>query len=211
MLTKNQQIVFNWLNNKLQLPVFAELYKGALYLLDKKPAGYITFVAHAGRDLMNRLAATVNGITSQNDQQKNRLDELQKDWLDEWGTQGINRSNDPESGHLIPYEICEKIKNLIDAHAAGRLRSSDADSLFFSTFLGYNDGVKIGTDFFQEWKDAKKWFLKHTHLRKDNFETDAPSEVQRHFGTLDSLLYDAATSEFGRMRIINDILEETNK
>ena len=64
MLTSDQQTVFDWLNSKLQLPVFAELYKGALYLLDKKSAGYITFVSHAGRDLMNRLAATVNGITS---------------------------------------------------------------------------------------------------------------------------------------------------
>ena len=60
MLTTEQQNVFDWLNDKLQVPVFAEAYKGALVFLDKKPPGYITFVAHAGRDLMNRLAATVS-------------------------------------------------------------------------------------------------------------------------------------------------------
>ena len=28
MLTSNQQIVFNWINDDLELPVYAEAYKG---------------------------------------------------------------------------------------------------------------------------------------------------------------------------------------
>ena len=52
-LKKNQQRVYDWLNDDLSLPVFAEAYKGAAILTNQRPAGYVSFVAHAGRDLMN--------------------------------------------------------------------------------------------------------------------------------------------------------------
>ena len=39
MLTTEQQRVFDWLNDKLGLPVFAEAYKGALHLLDERSPG----------------------------------------------------------------------------------------------------------------------------------------------------------------------------
>ena len=39
---------------------------------------------------------------------------------------------------------------------------------------------------------------------------DVPSEVERHFRALDGLLYVAASSEFERLRGIDEILEETN-
>ena len=109
-LSTEQQTVFNWLNDKLQLPVFAGVYIGALDLLDRKSPGYITFVSHAGRDLMNRLIRTVLGIESHSTQYVNRLDKLQKDWKGEWGAGGFNEIDDDEKGHLIPYAVCEKNK-----------------------------------------------------------------------------------------------------
>ena len=211
MLSTEQQTVFDWLNNKLLLPMFAEAYKGALYLLDQKPPGYITFVSHAGRDLMNRLVRVERDLESKQVQYVNRLDELQEVWENEWGAEDINTVDSAEDGHLISSELYEKIRALIDDHKAGRLRVSEADSLFFSTFLGYDDSVRIGKNFFEEWKMAREWFFKQTHLRKGEFEVDASSEVERHFQMLDNLLYEAATSEFGRMRIIDESLEEANE
>ena len=211
MLSTEQQTVFNWINDELQLPVFAEVYKGALHLLDKKLPGYITFVSHAGRDLMNSLARTVLVIKPGRVPYEDLVDKLQPAWKDEWCRRGFNEIDSAEDGHLIPYEICEKIKNLIEKHRKGRLKASEADNLFFTIFLGYDVRKKISKNFFHEWKAARVWFLKHTHLRENKFEVDAPIEVERHFRTLDNLLYVAATSEFGRMRTINEILEATNE
>ena len=211
MLSTEQQTVFDWLNDKLQLPVFAEVYKGALYLLDQKPPGYITFVSHAGRDLMNGLAPTARNIKREQVDYKGFFDRLDNDWKDEWRSEGVNKIDNAENGHLIPYKICGRIKDQIDEHKRVRLRISEVDSLFFSTFLGYDDSVRIGKNFFEEWKIAREWFLKHTHLREGKFEMNASSEVERHFQMLDNLLHDAATSEFGRMRIIDESLEEANE
>ena len=56
---------------------------------------------------------------------------------DEWGGEGFNTTEDnDENGHVIPNEICKKIKNLVDEHTAGRLRAEDIDSSFFCHFFG---------------------------------------------------------------------------
>ena len=202
--------MYDWLNTKLSLPVFAEAYRGALQLLYAKTPGYVTFVSHIGRDLMNALATTVAGIERLQTQYVNRLDRLQKIWKDEWAGPGFATNEDPGIGHLIPHEICGQVKELIDEHKDGRDRSNRADSMFFSTFLDYEDIHRVPENFLKEWKAAKDWFLSHAHLRKDPFPGHVPSELESSFRTLDHLLYVAATSSFERLKGIDEILEETN-
>ncbi len=208
-LSTEQQTVFNWLNDELELPVYAEAYKGALDLLDKKPPGHIAFVSHAGRDLMNCLARL--RIEREQVQYANRLDELQNHWEDEWGTSGVNEIDNAQDGHIIPYKVCEQIQDLIDEHRAGRLRSSEAAILFFSNFLDYAYAEEIPRNLLTEWLNTREWFMGHAHLRDSAFEIEASTEVERHFQILDDLLYNAASSELERIRSINEILEETNE
>lgn len=144
-------------------------------------------------------------------QHTNRLDELQKYWKDEWGASKLNEIDDAESGHLIPYGVCEKIKNLIDEHKAGRLRASEIGNLFFITFLDYADKGAIPQNLLTEWEDARKWFWAHTHLPSGEFQMAASSELERHFQTLDDLLYVAVGSEFEQLRSLHEILEEANE
>ena len=61
-LTVQQQRVFDWLNSDLELPVFASAYLSAVNLMNTKPPGYITLVSHVGRDIMNILGPTVEGV-----------------------------------------------------------------------------------------------------------------------------------------------------
>jgi hypothetical protein len=116
VLNKEQQRVYDWLNDDLSLPVFAEAYKGAAILIDQKPAGYVSFVAHAGRDLMNILARTVAGIKSERVQYQEHIDKLQDEWRDEWRSIDYFSPEVIEKGHLIPTEVCQRISTLIDEH-----------------------------------------------------------------------------------------------
>ena len=212
MLTERQQTVFDWLNDNLELPVYAEAYKGALDLLDKKSAGYITFVSHAGRDLMNGLVLAAKRIKRQQVQYVQLVDDFKDDWKDEWGDEESNTTADnDENGHLIPNEICKKIKTLIDEHIEGRLRAEEVDSSFFSTFLDYPDEESIPEDLSQEWEQAIKWFRGHAHLRENAFSIETYDEVEKHFQNLDSLLYAAAASEIEQLRNIHEILDEANR
>ncbi|MDE0187019.1 MAG: hypothetical protein OXP71_16380 [Candidatus Poribacteria bacterium] len=208
-LSTDQQTVFNWINDELQLPVFAEAYKGALNLLEKKLPGYITFVSHTGRDLMNSLPRL--GIQPESVQYVQLVGEIQNHWEDEWGVEVVSNIDNTEIGNLIPYEICEKIQVLINKHRDGRHRASKAESLFFTTFLDYADADEIPLNLLTEWKRARRWFLEHTHLRDGEFDMAASSEVVRHFQNLDDFLYTAASSELERIRSMDEILEETNE
>lgn len=211
MLKDEQRRVYEWLNDDLSLPVFAEAYKGAAILLNERPAGYVSFVAHAGRDLMNRLASTVTGIESERVQYQTHIDDLQGNWREEWGFSNELSPEVAEKGHLIPIDVCQKISTLIDAHKSGRVRSSEADGLFFSTFLDYSDKDKIPGSFLTEWRAAKKWFLGHAHLRNKPFDADTDDTLAKHFKCLDGYLYIAASSQYNRLKELNAILDATNQ
>ena len=212
MLTSNQQTVFNWINDNLERPVYAEVYKGALDLLNNKSPGYITFVSHAGRDLMNGLASAAIGIPGAPVQYHQRVDAFKDDWEDEWGGEGFStKEDDDENGHLIPNEICEKIKKLVDEHKEGRRIAEEKNTSFFTNFLDYPNEESIPENLSQEWRKAKQWFNKHTHLREDEFPIAASNEVEKHFRNLDNFLYAAAGSELEQLRSIHEILEDANQ
>lgn len=212
MLTERQQTVFDWINDDLELPVYAEAYKGSLDLLNRKLSGYITFVAHAGRDLMNGLALAAKRIKRQQVQYVQLVDDFKDDWKDEWGEEEYKTTeNNDENGHLIPNEICKKIKTLIDEHREGRLRSEEIDSSFFTTFLDYPDKESIPQNLSQEWRRARRWFIGHAHLRENEFSIETYDEVEIYFRYLENLLYIAAASEIEQLRSIHEILDEANR
>jgi hypothetical protein len=184
--------------------------KALQFLIDQKPAGYVSFVAHAGRDLMNRLASTVADIKSERVQYHQHIDKLQDDWQDEWRSSNY-LSPEVTEGHLIPINVCQRISTLIDEHKSGRMRSSEADGLFFSTFLDYADRDKIPGNFLSEWKAAKEWFLGHVHLRGKPFEEQTENDLVKYFNCLDGYLYIAASSQYDRLKDLNEILDATNQ
>lgn len=210
-LNYEQQRIFDWLNIELGLPVFADAYKGASVLLNLKSEGYVSFVAHAGRDLMNGLAATVAKVKSERVQYQQHVDELQKHWQDSWRLEDDLSPELVTQDHHIPAKVCQMISDLIASHNSGRMRSADADSLFFSTFLDYSDRDKIPANFLSEWKNTKQWFLAHAHLREKPFIEKTERDIEKYFNCLDGYLYIAASSQYDRLREINEILDATNQ
>ncbi len=212
MLTQNQQTVYNWINDDLKLPVYAEAYKGASEQLNNKSSGYITFVSHAGRDLMNGLASTAIGIPGPLVQYVQLIDDFKDAWKDEWGEEGNNSTEvKDENGHLIPIEICKKIKKLLHEHKEGRRIAEEKNTTFFTNFLDYPNKESIPEDLSQEWRRAKRWFVGHARLRASEFSIETYDEAERHFQNLDSFLYAAAASDIEQLRSIHEILEETNR
>ena len=205
---EERQQIYRWLSDKLRLSVYADAYLGATRLLEQRSPGYITFVSHAARDLMNGLARTVAGIGASQVQYRQHVDRLQEVWKDEWRGEGIATSEEENEGHLIPHEVCKMIADLIGEHMKGRRRSEGADDLFFNTFLGYSDKDKIPN--MSRWRDAKRFFLANTHLRERAVQEDVHSKVEENFRILEDFLFVAATSEYSRIGTLDAILEKAN-
>ena len=205
---EERQKIYQWLNDKLQLPVYADAYLGATRLLEQKSPGYITFISHAARDLMNGLARTVAGIGRFQVQYVERVNKLQSMWKDEWRGEGFATVEKEDDGHLIPYDVCEMIADLISDHKEGRRRSEGADDLFFDTFLGFSDRDRIPS--LSKWRRARRFFGGIAHLREPEFSTRVSSQMDENFGILEDFLIVAATSEFSRIGTLDAILEEAN-
>ena len=209
-LNREQQTVYNWLKDK-DLPVFADAYKGAIFLLEYEPAGYISFVSHAGRDIMNSLARTVAGITTKQVQYKDLVEPICLNWDDRWRSETILQQNNGTDALLIPVKLCNMITILVDEHQSGMLRNSAAIELFFTTFLDYSDKDKIPSNFLEEWRSTKDWFQRHTHLRTGTFTEQAQDDLIKHFKCLHSYLHIAASSHYERIKELNEILDSTNR
>lgn len=206
--TEEQQQIYTWLNDKLRLPVYADAYLGAVHSLKERSPGYVTFVSHAGRDLMNGLARTVAGIRSAQVQYRQFVDRLEKKWKDEWRGRGLHDYDLDGDGHRIPFPVCDLITQLIAEHNEGSRRSEEADDLFFRTFLGYSDKDRITSQ--EKWQDAKDFFMANTHLREKAFSRDVDLRVEENFKLLEDYLFVAATSEYSRIGTLDAILEEAN-
>ena len=209
-LTVRQQRVFDWLNSDLGLPVFAGAFQLAVTLMETKPPGYITLVSHVGRDIMNMLGPTVEGVRGRRVDYVHLVGEISDDWRDEWGGEGLTETENGENEMTLPIEIREKVQVLVDRHREGRSRSGQASAIFFNSFLGYDDVQKVPKHFLDEWESAREFFLKHAHLREKVFDPGTDSDIAEHFATLDGLLHVAASREYERLVRINEILEDAN-
>ena len=207
VLTEKQQRIFEWLN-KLQLPVYAGAYKGAVSLLREKSSGYGTFVSHTGRDLMNSLARAAVGIPSGRSQYEQLIDNLEKKWQDKRHRRGPISHKYMGKGHVISQDICAMITNLIEKNKEGRRRNQEARELFFDMFLGSPDKDKDAIR--KQWKEVRGFFLKCAHLREEDFSDEVLSKIAENFRTLEEFLYIAAEREYSRMKTLDNILEETN-
>ena len=52
---ERRERIYRWMTDN-GLPSYADLYKGAVLILYSRPPGYVRFVSHAVRDLMNGMA-----------------------------------------------------------------------------------------------------------------------------------------------------------
>lgn len=210
-LNPKQQRIYEWIDDTLRLPVYADVFRSAAVLFNQQFPGYMPFVAHAGREIMNGLARAYRGDERIQVQYVNHLNKIAPKWDDRWGGPfGFDGQEEP-SHHEIPRDICKMVKSLIDEHREGRLRSQETNEVFFLTFLDCEDRNEIPETSMQEWKDAKNWFSGRAHISENTFGPDQEPVLAQHFQTLETYLSIAANSrQYKRIRGIDDILEETN-
>lgn len=195
-LTEKQQSIYNWLK-KLQLPVYAEAYKGAVRALEEKSPGWGTFVSHTARDIMNSLATTIVGIGSRQVQYKQLVDKLEQEWPNQ------------QYGDLIDSNIYNEIENLIEEHKDGRRRNQEASDLFFDICLNCPETEKDSVK--KKWKNVKDYFLKCAHLREADLTDETLESIAGNFEFLEEFLYTAAELEYSRIKILDKTLAEANR
>lgn len=208
--TDDREKIYRWIKEVLDLAIYADVYKGATYVLCSKTPGYVSFVCHACRDIINGLAKDYKGITRDRVDYVKLIDKLKTQWDFSWGVKSTISDEELTISKNIPLKTCYLLQEIVEEHNKGRERAEEVSFLFFQTFLDYKDKDKIPIKIIENWRESSKWFVKHAHSRKKSYDADVDKKLEKLFLDFEMTLLTAADSLTNRLKDIDAILEETN-
>jgi hypothetical protein len=218
--TPRRTELHGWLHRNA--PSLAELYEGAIRMMFVSPVpGKIRFVAHAIREIRNRLPDAISGAKSSCSlQYKNRLDDLTKAWV---------RSGLPADGSLpsamlvsdaaepgnpdIPVDrrVLIEVAGLVRDHMAARERPEDAAIRLFEGIAPENRALRDSLrPVIRQWLSVTERFVGRVH---DSGQTDAESdadELRAQFELFETILGALVRRFFSTVEELDEILEDTN-
>ncbi len=210
-LSPQEAIVHEWIKNTLGLPVYGDVFHGAAMLMKQRSNGYINFVSHAGRDIMNGLAPTHLGAKRVQTQYVNIVEAKIKP---KWNPIELTQAEDDKpaaKSYSITEDTYDTINHLVNEHNTGRERSQLADGLFFQTFLNIAPDEASKLQLLQKWKTSKTGFLGMTHISREDHNDEAQENLEQCYEYLLMFLYQAASRYYEQTISLNDILEDTNQ
>jgi hypothetical protein len=216
--TKRRELCLWFSRNAASL---GELYKGALfiYFTDAFP-GRIRFVAHAVREIRNRLPDVIAGPKPVSPlQYKNRLDKV----VDIWERSGL-----PTDGSIptkitkddslplsldvpVPIKVYMEIATLIRDHINAREKPREAAMRLFQAIDPKNKQSEATLrPRIDNWLDVTKWFAERVH---DSGATDIQmeaDELQKRFEIFEAALSAMIKEFFKTEKELDEILGEAN-
>ncbi len=202
-------------------PSLGELYEGALEMVFKQQfPGRVRFVAHAVREIRNRLPDVIVGSTTSSQlQYKNRLDEIVEAW---------RRHHLPLDGSLptkvsvaaplpsstdvpLPYEVYAKIAELIRDHVNTRETPREAATRLFQAIDPNNRALEsVLRPRIEMWLEITEWFVKRVHDRGQTDDEMGGGELKERFETFEHALAAMLREFFKTVGDLDEILEEAN-
>jgi len=218
-LTEYRDEIVEWFRRN-DAASLGELYDGALRMIsDPDFPGRTRFVAHAVREIRNRLPNLISGITSKRFDWINRLDALAEAWRRAGFLVGesvppslINKETLPSSDIALPVSLFRKVGRIIKEHTEARERPRDAAMRLF-------EGIDSGNADFRDrlrpiigqWLDVTRWFEKKVHDSGIQ-DSDTPEvDFQEHFRLFEETLATLIRGFYSTLDELDEILEETNK
>lgn len=226
-----QELPAFWTPRRLELrewfsknaPSLGELYEGALQLLHQKPVcpGSARFVAHAVREVCDRLLYYVHGTGVSQLQYTNRLDSIARKWKQSGfptdGSVALDSTTEAErllpTDHVaVPRGVFREVDELIKDHLASRKKPEDVARDLFRT---------VATES-EEWLDqlrpsllqlveVRKWFVARVHDSGDTKATRMTEEFWSQFDLFERTLASLVRRFFATTEELDAILEDANR
>lgn len=205
---------------KRNAPSLGELYEGALLMISSESfPGRVRFVAHAVREIRNRLPDVIAGpkVGSRLDY-KSRLDEIQKLWekhglpLD--GTTPTRVSEEdasPSDSISVPNPVFQKVADLVRDHRHAREIPSEATRRLFQA-IDPNNCVSEATlrPRIGQWLNTAAWFVQRAHERGQKDTEMGEDELKDRFERFELALWAMVTEFFKTVEALDEILEQAN-
>ncbi len=199
---------------------FAAIYKGAVINLCEKNPGYLRFVSHAVRDIMNGMAPFKLRLERKQVQYVDIVGKLHVLWLEKSlplrapsPIEGQPIPDTPELTTEVPVggAVLEQIQVLIEAHADGRKRNDDSASNFVQAFSQNPTKTPVPESFAITWQELHKWFRRRAHENGNSPSAEEIALLESKFVQFELLLLSFGDKYQHSLGRLDEILEEANK
>jgi hypothetical protein len=195
-------------------PSLGELYEGAVTLLYVNSIpGHVRFIAHAVREIRNRLPDTIGGPTKkQRLDYTNRLDDIAKLPGAQMLLADLGGKTAPKTTTVtIDRKLANKLAKLLQDHITTRAKPLDAARRLFESIAPENTPLPATLiPVIQQWFNTTEWFMKKTHDPGCTEQHDEEQELRHHFSVFESTLAALIRPFFDTLEDLDAILEDTN-
>lgn len=216
-MTAQRREVLAWFERNA--PLLGELYAGALCMVhDPGFPGRTCFVAHAVREISNRLPDVVAGPKTEGRlDYTNRLDEIAKKWvraglsLDGTVTPITELGSEPSNGVEVPLRLFSDIARFVRDHLETREKPIDAAIRLFEGIAPEDQNVRdVLRPIILQWIESAKWFMGMVHIPASEDRNLDIKEFLRHFELFENSLAALLGKFFDTVEVLDEILEEAN-
>lgn len=203
-------------------PSLGELYEGALRMIFSEAfPGRVRFVAHAVREIRNRLPDVIAGPKAGGTvQYKNRLDEIANLWkeysipLDGSRPAKVSEGDAlPSNDDMVrlPYPLFQKVVSLVRDHERTReSRNEEAMRLFQAIDPNNRESEETLRPRIQHWLDTTEWFVERAHDRGQKDTEMGDDKMKTQFESFESALSAMVRKFFKTVGDLDEILEQAN-
>jgi len=191
----------------------AEAYEGAILLLnDKTFPGRIHFIAHAVRDIADRLASVLDSQLARSQvQYKNEMDQIEKQWPNlDLLKDRKDKKGMPEKV-TIDYRLASMIDSLVAEHRKRQKAPSNYESLFHFLMRREPSKANVNQRIVNDFKEMRDWFMDFAHLRAKEPPSVDESELQRQFEKFEGMLHSFVGNFFTGVKGLDEILRKANQ
>ncbi|MGE5658869.1 MAG: hypothetical protein ACM37W_19910 [Actinomycetota bacterium] len=219
--TTVRQSIYSWLSEKA--PSLAQLYKGAVFLIFEKPIpGRLRFVAHAVREIRNRLPDYFGVQNGETVKYKKELDQLSETWR----MSGFSIDGFPSDSNInaetsqpslspdipIPRQLFREFQQLLEKHHAVPIKNTEKALNFFKSCVPANEPLpNTLIPIAKHWWEITEWFMEKTH---ENCQTDVAErddlDLCYKFELFESFLETIVKSFYNTTDILDEILKNAN-
>lgn len=202
-------------------PSLGEFYEGALRMIFSEAfPGRVRFVAHAVREMRNRLPDVIAGPKAGwRVDYKSRLDDIGNLWkrhglpLDRSTPTRVSEGDAlPSNDDIpVPYPVFQKVANLVRDHERAReTRSEAARRLFLA--IDPNNCVSEATlrPRIENWLNTTEWFVERAHDRGQKDAEMGGDELKSRFESFEWALSAMVREFFKTVEALDEILEQAN-
>ena len=178
---------------------------------DSRFPGRLHFIAHAVRDIADRLVFVLDPqLDGERVQYENKLDDFEKLWP---VIESIEEGDDAVAkGEVhIAYELAIKIDSLIRDHRERRRRRSHFELLFRHLMQNEPAHAEANQRLAADFKAMRDWFMGFAHLRSDGPPVVAEDELQRQFNKFETMLHSFVGDFFTGTAELDEILQQANQ